>query len=125
MSNGCLRCCGNVDLRAVSVKRLAMTLVVVGVLSGCVEPGSRDVILARNDSAERQEVDVSYFVEGEEEQFLVRVPVGGSPGLREAITGRCTEGFLIARYLDGEEVERRGPGVCVGTVWRINGDSAD
>jgi len=95
-------------------------------IRGCVEPGNQEVILAYNVSPDREEVEVFYLLDDVEE-LLVPVPigVGSSPQLREAITGQCTEGVLMARYLDGEEVERRGPGVCVGTVWRINGDPSD
>jgi hypothetical protein len=103
-----------------------MVLATAAVLTGCIEPGNRDVIVAQNDSPERQEVEVFYLIDGEE-QLLVPVPiaVGSSPGLESSVTGDCTKGTLVARYLDGAEVERKPPGVCVGTVWRINGDPAD
>jgi hypothetical protein len=87
---------------------------------------NEDVIGAKNDSPERQEVEVFYLLDDDEE-LLVPAPlaVGGSVRLEGSTTGRCTEGVLIARYLDGEEVERKGPGVCEGTMWLINGDPTD
>jgi hypothetical protein len=71
---------------------VAAIMILVAAVLGCVEPGSREVILAKNDSPERQEVDVSYVLDGEEEQFLVRVPVGGSPGLRKRLRVHARKG---------------------------------
>lgn len=50
---------------------------------------------------------------------------GSSLALEGSTAGECTEGVLVARYLDGVEVERRPPGVCTGSVWLINGDPTD
>lgn len=46
---------------------------------GCIEPGNRDVIVAKNDSPERQDVEVFYLPDGEEE-LLVRVAPGQFAG---------------------------------------------
>lgn len=99
-----------------------LLLVLMG--SACGELSNDEIILAKNDSPERQNVEVFYLIDGEE-LLMVEVQPGSSPRLDSSITGRCTQGILIARYLDGEEVERRGPGVCAGTTWRINGDPSD
>lgn len=109
----------------VSLRGLLLSTLLLLMASTCGgELSNREVIGAKNDSPERQDVEVFYLVDGEE-QTLGLINPGGSIRLREAITGQCTEGVLIARHLGGEEVERRGPGLCVGTLWAINGDPSD
>lgn len=95
------------------IRNLAAALALVLIGSMCQDSSNEEIIGVENDSPARQNVEVFYLIDGEE-RLMVEVPPGSSVRLRNAITRRCTEGILIARYLDGEEVERRGPGVCAG-----------
>jgi hypothetical protein len=108
----------------VAVKLKYIPALILLVAATCAESTGIDVIGAKNDSPERQDVDV-FYLSGDDEQLLVRIEPGSSVALESSITRQCTQGALIARYPDGEEVERRAPGVCVGTIWLINGNGAD
>jgi hypothetical protein len=60
-------------------------------------------------------IDIYLEVGGEEQLLWKRLEPGQTTVLNE-----CTDGDLVARRRDGDEVARRAPPLCPGEQWLIN-----
>ncbi|MEX0795786.1 MAG: hypothetical protein WD274_03745 [Acidimicrobiia bacterium] len=62
--------------------------------------------------------------DGENVKVFTLPPASGAR-ITEWLVGDCTGHELLAVTEDGQEVERREPGLCLDDVWRVNGDPSD
>lgn len=67
---------------------------------------------------------VGYHSDGADELVLTLEPSDGAK-ISPTIVSQCTKHELVARNLNGKEIERRPAGLCEGEVWRVNGDPSD
>ncbi len=62
--------------------------------------------------------------DGEDVKVFTLPPASGAK-VTEWLVGDCTGHELLAMTENGQEVERREPGLCLDEVWRVNGDTSD
>jgi hypothetical protein len=67
---------------------------------------------------------VGYHSDGADELVLTLDPSDGQK-ISGTLVAECTKHELVARNLDGIEIERRPAGLCEDEVWRVNGDPSD
>lgn len=56
---------------------------------------------------------------------MFTLPPASGAGVTVGLEGDCTGHELLALTEDGQEVERREPGLCLDELWRVNGDTSD
>ena len=96
--------------------------VCVLVLVACDEPNPAAVLNGTN-----KDIDVYVLDHGGsgEDVLAMTLAPGGSRSLSGQLVATCTAETLLATSADGDEIERREPGLCEGDVWRVNGDPED
>jgi hypothetical protein len=78
-----------------------------------------------NDTGET--IDVFLVGGGDNSEDVVVLTLSPAIGgeVTEGLEGDCTGHELLAVTEDGQEVERREPGLCLDEVWWVNGDTSD
>ena len=77
-----------------------------------------------------QPIEVYNVVDGEEEFVISIEPATGGRQSQKLFDAsftqpeECTEGDLVARTLEGEEVARLTESLCIGETWLINNDGS-
>jgi hypothetical protein len=110
------------------MRHSSVSLSLLGILSlwslltACNEPIRAAV---RNETDQQIEVFILSDQPSSNDVLVVTVEPGGSLSLSRQFFRPCTAESLVARTASGEEIERRGPGMCEGDVWRVNGDPQD
>jgi hypothetical protein len=106
-----------------SVSRsLLLSLSLGMLLTACNEPDRAAVL---NETDQQIGVFVLSDQSSRNDVLAMSLEPGGSLSLSGQLFPDCTAESLVARTASGEEIERRGPGMCEGDVWRVNGDPED
>ena len=78
-----------------------------------------------NASGERIDVFLVGRGDGGENVKVFTLEPGSGAKISVGLPADRTGNELLAANEDGEEVERREPGLCLDEVWRVNGDPSD
>lgn len=110
---------------SVSVKRYAAVSAILALaLTSCwIEPPGRPGVV--NDTDQDIEVYILDHNRSRDDVLAASLQPGGSITPSGTLVGPCTEETLVARIPNGEEIERREPGLCEGEFWSVNGDPND
>jgi hypothetical protein len=102
--------------RLASTWATASASVALGILiTGCTWFGAVEPERTTFTNETSETLDIYYELDDEETLIWTLEPgQTGALGFSE-----CTEGDLVARRDDGQEVARRPPPLCVGDNWRI------
>ena len=106
-------------LRSSAGRTLLASLSLLSLLTACNEPNPAAV---RNDTDQQIEVFVLSDQPARNDVLAMTLEPGGSLSLSGQLFPDCTAESLVARTASGEEIERRGPGMCEGDLWKVNGD---
>jgi len=90
--------------------------------AACNEPDRAAVV---NDTDQQIEIVIVSDQPTRNNLLVMTLDPGGSLSLSGQFFGECTAESLLARTAGGDDIERRGPGMCEGDVWRVNGNPAD
>jgi hypothetical protein len=63
--------------------------------------------------------------DGGEDVKVFTLPPASGAKISVGLEGDCTGHELLALTEDGQEAERREPGLCLDEVWLVNGDPSD
>jgi hypothetical protein len=110
----------NVFLRAAILFTVSMASLLVG--CSMEPPGNPGVSNAAGETIEVFLVD--FHPDGADELVLTLDPSDGEK-ISGTLVSECTKHELVARNLDGVEIERRPAGLCEDEVWIVKGDLTD